>query len=261
MHAQFDKAAATLQAAFRRKRAQQSMIHLRSARHEENNSPQRILAAADRAWAERQRLMRQPGYVGFDQPRPMSPRRHRISANMTKHEILMSGDLRVMTERERPWGFGPDGPSDKEIVREIVERRARIDTARSKAKKKKGRRKFRELSKSSPTSLGLPKASSTTDRARSPGNLADSFDSSMGGSSTTESGSSSHGSDEDDGATQTHADKQAPVLEPQAGDQEVQPEPRAGTSADGQETNLEQGSASTTPPKVQDALAEAALEA
>ena len=83
----------------------------------------------------------------------------------------------------------------------------------------------------------------------------------MGESSTTESGSSSHGSDEDDGDTQTHADKQAPVLEPQAGDQEVQPEPRAGTSADGQETNLEQGSASTTPPKVQDALAEAALEA
>ena len=120
LHARFEEAAAIIQAAFRRKHTQKNVMQLRSARQAENNSPQRILAAADKAWAERQRLMRQPGYVGFDQPRPASPRRQRVSKHMTKHEILMSGDLRVMTERERPWGFGPDGPSDKEIVQEII---------------------------------------------------------------------------------------------------------------------------------------------
>lgn len=253
LRARLEEAAATIQAAFRRKHVQKITRTLRSARQAENNSPQRILAAADKAWAERQRLMRQPGYVGFDQPRPTSPRRQKVSANMTKHEILMSGDLRVMTERERPWGFGPDGPSDKEIVQEVIERRTRVDIARSKAKKKKGRRKtFRELSKSSPSSLGLPKAS-TADRTRPRDNTIGAADSSTGESSTTESGSSSHASDEDYGATQTTADGK--TLE------EKQPEPKVETATDGKE-NLALEQAVPMPPQTHALLDEqAALEA
>ena len=108
-------------------------------------------------------MMRQPGYVGLSNPRSISPRRHRPGEGLSRYEILRSGDPVKIRSIDRPYGFGPDGPSDKELVQEILQEdtKARIATSRGKASGKKGSNKkkafgkvFLHLSRSTPVDHG-----------------------------------------------------------------------------------------------------------
>ena len=82
-----------------------------------------------------------------------------LSKGMSKYEILMSGSMAILTDGERPYAFGPHGPSDKELVGEIL----RLRGFRDRSDKRKS---WRELSQSTPNSampakFGSPSPPST----------------------------------------------------------------------------------------------------
>lgn len=129
---------------------------------EQAADPDQILQEQARKWQEGRRAARLPGYVGslFG---GSSPRKDRTKG-LSRYEILMSGDYHVLRGGERPIGFGPDGPSDKELVYEIVQmhRSGKLSRMRARA------------SKTSRLSDGGPQVGKQIQSARTPSVTSDS---------------------------------------------------------------------------------------
>lgn len=86
---------------------------------------------------------------------------------MTRWQILMSGRTDVYTDGERPRGYGPSGPSDRELLDELmVQSRARPPLFASPRKggalEQPLQKQWRDLSRATPTATATPSASSNS---------------------------------------------------------------------------------------------------
>ena len=122
-----DRAARLIQGTYRQHAEERQQRILEAVRSEERHkvSPEAILADRHREWLETKRAERQPGFVTSFVTKghgviPPPSKSGDLIAGMSRMDILMSGNHEVMIDGEPPYGFGPAGPSDKDVVAEVV---------------------------------------------------------------------------------------------------------------------------------------------
>lgn len=198
----FDRSARIIQAAARERAQVRRDIRLVEEQRREaarRVEPEVLLAEKRREWAEKKAAERQAGFVSAIVGTVQLPS-HRpgdLIQGLSKLEILMTGDYQTMRDGERPNGFGPDGPSDKEIIGEImkVAEVKRVRTARKQAAKaaasaratpkSSSRKSLRNLSRATPTGKSTPLSKKGT----KPSSAHNSASSSPPGSSSSNSSS------------------------------------------------------------------------
>ena len=153
-------AAIRIQAIARGRQAREWFTLLQCSHAWQGASPEVVLADRDRIWRQQLNAVRSSGFVSmFNIKQSTICSTLRLTDGMTKLDVLRSGSPRMYAE-----AFGGHGPTDKELVGEIIAHHeavrvaARLNVADPKTKAKQQRQSPQEVKQRKPTRRKLSRA-------------------------------------------------------------------------------------------------------